>query len=230
MDAEEEEGEEEGVGEQEEEEEEGGWAQKMSAVDLYAGVGYFAFCYARAAGVGRVFCWEVSGWSVEGLRRGAGANGWGVRVVREEEEMSGQDGGERVVVFHEDNAHAARRVAGMRGAAAAAGGTIPSVRHVNCGFLPSSEPSWGIAVRVLDPVLGGWVHAHENIGVGDVERRRGEVVRVFEGIVREVRAGAGARVECRHLQRVKSYAPGVMHCVLDMYIGPVAQQQQESQS
>ncbi|KAK3899597.1 S-adenosyl-L-methionine-dependent methyltransferase [Staphylotrichum tortipilum] len=48
------------------------------AVDLYAGIGYFAFCYA-ALGL-RVLCWEVSPWSVEGLRRGAAANGFSVRV------------------------------------------------------------------------------------------------------------------------------------------------------
>jgi tRNA wybutosine-synthesizing protein 2 len=50
------------------------------AVDLYAGIGYFAFSYARLGM--RVLCWELNAWSVEGLRRGARANGWGVRVVR----------------------------------------------------------------------------------------------------------------------------------------------------
>ncbi|KAL2155478.1 hypothetical protein VTH82DRAFT_220 [Thermothelomyces myriococcoides] len=44
------------------------------AVDLYAGIGYFAFSYARL-GL-RVLCWELNPWSVEGLRRGAAANGF----------------------------------------------------------------------------------------------------------------------------------------------------------
>lgn len=48
------------------------------AVDLYAGIGYFAFSYA-AAGFGKVFCWELNAWSVEGLRRGGGCE----RVERE---------------------------------------------------------------------------------------------------------------------------------------------------
>ncbi|KAI1281564.1 S-adenosyl-L-methionine-dependent methyltransferase [Xylaria sp. FL0933] len=106
------------------------------AVDLYAGIGYFAFCYA-AMGF-RVLCWELNPWSVEGLRRGAEANGWSVRVVRprltshslshnpnpdpnvagkateegEDEEMLREilAGNETIVVFFEDNARAADRI------------------------------------------------------------------------------------------------------------------------
>ncbi|KAK6858721.1 S-adenosyl-L-methionine-dependent methyltransferase [Apiospora arundinis] len=44
------------------------------AVDMYAGIGYFVFSYAELGM--RVLCWELNPWSVEGLRRGALANGW----------------------------------------------------------------------------------------------------------------------------------------------------------
>src|SRR5690606_6675835 len=83
------------------------------AVDLYAGIGYFAFSYARL-GL-RVLCWEVNPWSVEGLRRGAEANGFGVRVMmppspppneEEEDDSLGIDlttAQERIIVFLEDN-------------------------------------------------------------------------------------------------------------------------------
>jgi len=64
------------------------------------------------------------------------------------------------------------------------------------------------------------VHAHENVGRGEIEGRRGEVVGVFEGLVGEVR-GEGWVVECEFVERVKSYAPGVVHCVFDIGIRPV---------
>ena len=183
---------------------------ESSAVDLYAGIGYFAFCYAKR-GVGKVFCWEISGWSVEGLRRGAEGNGWAVKIVEGEQRWEGGD--EKLVVFKEGNRRAGERMKGMRG-------RFPPVRHVNCGFLPSSEGSWETAVDVLDPVEGGWIHAHENIAVEDIEVRRAEVVSLFEGLVTKNGAKQHRKVECQHLEKVKSYAPGVMHCVLDIYIGP----------
>lgn len=183
---------------------------ESSAVDLYAGIGYFAFSYAKA-GVGRVLCWEINGWSVEGLRRGAEANGWGVRVVNGEMEC----GEERLVVFQESNEQAARRIEGMRD-------SIPPVRHVNCGFLPSSKESWETAVEVLDPVQGGWIHAHENIAVKDIDSRKKTIVEIFAALAEKHHGCHPVRqVHCEHLERVKDYAPGVVHCVLDISIIPV---------
>ncbi len=109
------------------------------AVDLYAGIGYFVFSYARL-GL-RVLCWELNAWSVEGLRRGALRNGWSVKVVQghhlerpTRELVRGQD---RIIVFLEDNREAARRVQELRSE-----GMELIVSHVNCGFLPSSQPTW----------------------------------------------------------------------------------------
>lgn len=194
---------------------------EISAVDLYAGVGYFAFCYAKA-GVGRVFCWEISAWSVEGLRRGAAGNGWEVRVegkggneaVGEGYGDLGKEfhGGKRLIVYHESNEKAASRIVALRGG-------IPPVRHVNCGFLPTSEPSWEAAVQIVDPVEGGWIHAHENIEIRSFESRREEIVRLFCALVEKHHEGK-REVECVHFEQVKNYAPGVVHCVLDISIMP----------
>ncbi|KAL2024113.1 hypothetical protein VTK56DRAFT_9893 [Thermocarpiscus australiensis] len=200
------------------------------AVDLYAGIGYFAFSYARL-GL-RVLCWELNPWSVEGLRRGALANGWSVRVVRpaeegEEEgglvdlaEVVGQDdssggggggGGEQIVVFLEDNKEALRRVRAARDA-----GVGLDVVHVNCGFLPSSEPVWRAAWEIRGRGAGGgWLHLHENVGAADVERRKGEIQQLFDQWRREDDDGRTAKVE--HVELVKTFAPGVWHCVFDVY-------------
>jgi len=190
--------------------------QETSAVDFYAGIGYFAFSYAKA-GMSKVLCWELNPWSVEGLRRGACGNGWGVDLTRDGERYQGAAGGDtRFLVFRESNENAPARINVLRD-------TIPPIKHVNCGYLPSSKDSWETAVQVLDPT-GGWIHAHENVAKKDIESRKDEIVEIFTRLVerfcRESRSERW-RIECEHVERVKSYAPGVMHCVFDIAIMPV---------
>lgn len=186
--------------------------QEVSAVDLYAGIGYFAFSYAKA-GIGKVLCWEINPWSVGGLKRGAEANKWNVSVVNSGDLVNVEKyGNARIVVFEESNEYAAARIDELRG-------VIPPVKHVNCGYLPSSKDSWETAVQVLDST-GGWIHAHENIAKRDIESRKVEVVGIFKGLVRK--RFVEAKVECEHVELVKSYAPGVMHCVLDIAISPLS--------
>lgn len=176
------------------------------AVDLYAGIGYFVFSYAKLGM--RVVGWEINGWSVEGLRRGAGANGngWGVRVVREGEGWV--DGGERVVVFEESNEKSKKRLEGL--------GERESgkVRHVNSGLLPSSEGSWEMALGILRGE--GWIHVHENVGVNEVESKKVEIESKFKSWLSE--AKDTRQVEIEHVEFVKTFAPGVWHCVFDVYI------------
>ena len=189
--------------------------EETSAVDLFAGIGYFAFSYAKA-GVGKVLCWEINPWSVEGLRRGAKRNRWGAEVIKNDaasKETVNVE--ERFIVFQESNEHAARRVNSIRA-------RIPPVRHVNCGLLPSSEASWEVAVQVLDPT-GGWIHVHENIAKKNIEIRIEEVVHILKGLV--VKHSVSETEEhwkagCDHVEQVKSYAPGVVHYVLDISIWP----------
>ena len=190
-----------------------------AAVDLYAGVGYFAFAYAKA-GVGTVLCWEVNAWSVEGMRRGAAMNGWAMETVGgddaldDDETLAGRVSGKSLVAFHASNEAAAPTVARLRD-------SIPPVRHVNCGLLPSSRPSWRTAVAALDPLLGGWVHVHENFAEPSIAPLAEEVVAEFDKIVEDM-SEAGqisvGKVTLEHVERVKTYAPGVMHCVLDIAI------------
>ena len=187
--------------------------EKTSAVDLYAGIGYFAFSYAKA-GVGKMLCFEINPWSVEGLRRGAKRNKWAVEVIQDGQALNQTNNEEeRFIVFQESNEHAARRIAAMKD-------SIHPVRHVNCGLLPSSKDSWEVAVQVLDPT-GGWIHVHENVAKKDIEGRTKEIVGIFNRLVMKhyVREPEEQRrVECDHVEQVKSYAPGIMHCVLDIHI------------
>ncbi|KAF2458976.1 S-adenosyl-L-methionine-dependent methyltransferase [Lineolata rhizophorae] len=191
---------------------------RFAAVDLYAGVGYFAFCYAKA-GAEVVLGWDISGWSVEGFARGAEANGWvcgrvgegddvdlGIvqalerrRDGEEDEVGQGEVVGSAVaskrrprrngrshepllLAFHESNGYALSRIERLRS-------SIPPIRHVNCGLLPSSRGSWATAVEAVDPDAGGWVHLHENVGVHDVNARADEAVGALRTLLAAARKG-----------------------------------------
>lgn len=181
-----------------------------AAVDLYAGIGYFAFSYVKA-GVSKVLCWDLNAWSVEGLLRGAKANKWKAELVSSDDALAKAVVEEdiRLLYFNESNEHAARRIEKARE-------QLPPIRHVNCGLLPTSKGSWPTAVRALDPELGGWVHVHENLAVSEIEQKAEEVRKAFEQLLGSSNKKRSPQLE--HIHRLKSYAPGVMHCVLDIHI------------
>ncbi|KAF2747851.1 hypothetical protein M011DRAFT_402076 [Sporormia fimetaria CBS 119925] len=202
-----------------------------TVVDLYAGIGYFSFSYRKAGCcVGKVVCWELNPWSIEGLRRGAERNGWGVFVMgagdvpqteegwrvwrrRNEEGLKGAD----FIMFQCSNERALEALEVLAS-------ILSPVRHVNCGFLPSSRGSWKTAVTCLDRREGGWVHVHENVGVEEVGERQEEVVSLMQRFVEVWERGledgkSRARtVRCTHVERVKTYAPGVLHVVYDVHV------------
>ncbi|PMD65362.1 uncharacterized protein K444DRAFT_640295 [Hyaloscypha bicolor E] len=179
---------------------------KNSAVDLYAGIGYFMFSYIKM-GLRRVIGWELNPWSVEGLRRGAVANGWSVKIVRSHEVLDLAEYGQIVVVLG-DNRDAAKRLRGP--CRYALGGII----HVNCGLLPSSEDSWEMSLEILD--RDGWLHLHENVGVKDVLARTAAIEELILRWLKKTGDQRSANVE--HVEYVKTFAPGVWHCVFDVYI------------
>ncbi|KAI5458049.1 S-adenosyl-L-methionine-dependent methyltransferase [Mariannaea sp. PMI_226] len=182
------------------------------AVDLYAGIGYFVFSYARL-GL-RVLCWEINPWSVEGLRRGANANKWTVRIVQGQDLLRPVDeivaGREQIIVFLETNEKALQRIQSLQSQ-----GVAREIRHINCGFLPTSEPTWKDSWDMCVPSSETWLHLHENVGVHDTETRRTEIQQRFEG-------WTGGKQEktavAEHIELVKTFAPGVWHCVFDVHI------------
>jgi len=223
-------------------------------VDLYAGIGYFAFCYASLGF--RVFCWELNPWSVEGLRRGAEANGWSVKVVvpssrateaetddeEEEEDILLRDilaGNETIVVFLEDNMRAAGRIRRLdelttrereqreameevvEYAKEESHGGLRQrdVMHVNCGLLPSSEGSWETAWDIASQARQVWFHIHENVGASDIDARKERIQQWFAERVANACNGGGVKAELcvEHVEMVKTFAPGVWHCVFDLY-------------
>jgi tRNA wybutosine-synthesizing protein 2 len=221
----------------------------ISVVDMFVGIGYFAFPYLKR-GVGLVWGWEINGWSVEGLRRGCRRNGWRVECLRVygdgqvvdehgregEEALKGltksinmvhdeaEDKGRiRCVVFHGDNKWSAKIMTLLSEASVQgrSNGTWKRVRHVNLGLLPHARESWQNAVRVLDSDVGGWLHVHENVDIRDLQSRKAEIVQdISKLVVVDVAKRGQWKITCCHLEQVKTYAPGVMHCVFDIQILP----------
>ncbi|KAL2362196.1 hypothetical protein RJZ56_004890 [Blastomyces dermatitidis] len=210
----------------------------IAVVDMYAGIGYFVFSYLKR-GVGRVWGWEINGWSIEGLCRGCKDNGWGVKVVKVDKQTGEIEGGidglvrelreeDRMVVFHGDNKFAADVLRALKEALQQRK-MWKRIRHVNLGLLPTSKPAWDGAVRVLDMEAGGWIHVHENVDVKDIRMMEEDIVIEINSLLRSSR-GSGQlssfshssipAAKCIHVERVKTYAPGVMHCVFDVYIPP----------
>ncbi|PHH69301.1 hypothetical protein CDD82_7852 [Ophiocordyceps australis] len=183
------------------------------AVDLYAGIGYFTFCYA-ALGF-RVLGWEMNPWSVEGLRRGAHANGWTVRVVQGDELLRPLNqvlaGQERIIVFLESNDKARQRIDELQHA-----GIARNLSHVNCGLLPTSAATWQAAWHMTRFTCQSWLHLHENIGVRDIESRRQSVSQLFDSW--DSSQGNQRVSAVHHVELVKTFAPDVWHCVLDVRI------------
>lgn len=202
--------------------------QDISVVDMYAGIGYFVFSYLKR-GVKRVWGWELNGWSVEGLRRGCEANGWGCKIfcilsggrldTSIDDLVASLTDADRVVIFHGDNQFASQILAGIQ-QAMVNHGTWDPVRHVNLGLLPSSQPSWDNACRVLDLQRGGWVHVHENVDVREIETKKQEIMtelaRLRGRVYGEQEVTRDVAINCGHIEHVKTYAPGVMHCVFDV--------------
>ena len=180
-----------------------------SAVDLYSGIGYFAFSYLKAD-TEKVLCWDLNLWSIEGLKRGAKANKWPVASSSDCDPIEHMArAGARLLVFNESNEHALHRIKHIRN-------LIPPIRHVNCGLLPTSRGSWQTVFQIMDAELGGWVHVHENFAVSEIGQKSEEVRRAFQQMM--VSEGRTGTIKVETVNRLKSYAPGVMHCVIDLHI------------
>jgi hypothetical protein len=93
----------------------------------------------------------------------------------------------------------------------------PIYDRVSLGLLPSSEGGWPVAVRSLRSKSGGWLHIHGNVAVAEIDDVWAPwVAWTLKGYVDNDRWS----VVVHHVERVKSYAPRVMHCVADVHIGP----------
>ncbi|SCV05378.1 LANO_0H06172g1_1 [Lachancea nothofagi CBS 11611] len=158
-------------------------------VDLYAGIGYFTLSYLKRQ-ASRAFCFELNPWSTEGLRRGAILNKFTTNCH----------------IFQESNENCLKRLANY---------DAVHVRHINLGLLPSSIQGYPWALEIVErygvsPVTT--LHIHENIHVNDIAS--GQFSRNVLRHLQEVKPQF--KYTLTHLEKVKTFAPDVWHCVLDV--------------
>ncbi|KAK9450907.1 S-adenosyl-L-methionine-dependent methyltransferase [Limtongia smithiae] len=186
-------------------------------VDLYAGIGYFTFSY-MAAGAKLVLCWEINPWSIEGLIRGARGNKWTVKLVRHDEEWVPDDNAaQAIVLFWESNVYASERI---RKATAEAMLEF-DLSHINLGFLPSSENSWPVAIDLvhMSCTSNVMLHIHENIADTAMEEFSKDTTSSLSDS--SSRSEKQYHVSCQHIEKIKTYAPGVVHVCGDFEVSTI---------
>lgn len=198
-----------------------------TAVDLFSGVGYFAFSYAKA-GVSKVLCWDLNPWSIEGLERGATSNKWSCKTLTHVTSAKASPShidpvilknaaksSANLLAFCETNELASQRIDAMRAG-------LPPIRHVNCGMLPTAGASWKTAIKIIDSNLGGWIHLHESMMEKDASKRSEAYVVLLQDYY-ETLLPSGSLSDIVVLEatvKVKSMGPRLWHHVLDFRIPP----------
>ena len=122
--------------------------------------------------------------------------------------------------------------------------------RINAGLIPSSEEAWPTACAALKVCTGGWLHIHGTVATKEPENNHfaqdtvqynryshllsskslkyNSVVNWIDYVCKRVLYLLGElnptsgnwKVEVRHVEHVKLYAPHVSHLVLDIECRP----------
>ena len=161
-------------------------------VDLYAGVGYYTLPFLIHGKASLVHACEWNDNSVMALRHNLTAAGIDT---------------ERCQIHHGDN-RLKSTVAMLAGLA----------DRVSLGLLPSSVAGWPLAINALKST-GGCLHVHENVNISELDAWLESTCKIFREL--SVTAKKPMDVRCVHLEKVKSYAPKILHVVADLVCTPV---------
>lgn len=159
-------------------------------VDLYCGVGYYTIPFLLHGKAAHVHACE---WNPNSLL-----------AIRENLKKAGCDVESRCTVYPGDNSQSALQLCYV-------------ADRVCLGLLPSSAAGWPLAVAVMKRE-GGVLHVHENVRDIDVDSWTVDTCRQFTDMF--TASGKVMTVTCRHTERVKSYAPHVLHIVVDLVCTP----------
>lgn len=179
-------------------------------VDMYAGIGYFTLSYLKLGA--RVFCFEINPWSIQGLIRGVEKNGFTYKVVSKEEEIE-WDESVQCWIFNESNEFAIERLKQTKK-------TSFELSHVNMGLLPSSRQSWSTTLTIIDSYSSTPtnIHIHENESIGNLPTFLDTIASELPSL--ELVGGSSNRLKVTplHLEKIKTFAPGVWHICADFHI------------
>ncbi len=121
-------------------------------VDAYAGVGYYSFPMLINAGAEHVHACEMNPPSIDGLLRGAEANGIA----------------DKITVYPGDNQNSLPQLKGI-------------ADRCHLGLLPSSEAVWGMCLQALK-TKGGWLHVHMNVKEEEIGDWKANTIHQFQSL------------------------------------------------
>ena len=176
-----------------------------TVLDMYGGIGYFTLPALVHGKAKHVYVCEWNPYAVQALSFNLEDNGVSNRAT----------------VFQGD----CRELVAQHG-------LVHKMDRVSLGLLPSSEGGWETAVSALKP-SGGWLHIHGNVLVEEVSAWALWICSCLANLAIAQRNQSETEesstdspyptttvVECRHVEKVKSFAPNINHYVADVYIGP----------
>ncbi len=94
--------------------------------------------------------------------------------------------------------------------------------RVSLGLLPSSEGGWKTAVKALSRNKGGWLHVHGNVPSHERDEWTLWMCQQLSTIHSDLYPDLKKpyNIVCTHVEKVKSFAPRVVHLVADILIAP----------
>lgn len=132
-------------------------------VDAYAGIGYYSFPMLINAGANHVHACEMNPPSIDGLLRGAEANGIA----------------DKITVYQGDNQVSLPQLKGI-------------ADRCHLGLLPSSEAVWGMSLQALK-TTGGWLHVHMNVKEEEIEDWKDSAINQFQSLSDAMELGFSIR-------------------------------------
>lgn len=209
------------------------WTRPV-AVDMYAGIGYFSFSYLKA-GFGPVFCWELNPWSVQGFLKGAAMNNWSTTLVKDDKYLFDPKGqAQTLFIAQKDNSVAFDALMSSWSLPdnKLLESPSPPISHINMGLLPSTNLSWPTVSKLVRFSSSSSVllHVHANLSLDEMEDWSKATVEEFQSLMDGLKKAnqfsdgyssnnsLSYSVTFSHLEKIKTYAPGVWHICADIGI------------
>lgn len=163
----------------------------QTIVDLYCGIGYYTLPFLVHGNAAHVHACEWNSNSVMAL----------IENLKNNKIHSS-----RYTIYENDNRITAP--------------TLKDVADRVClGLLPSSEEGWPLAAIALNPTTGGILHVHENVNDDKIEQFSEYLLKSLEMAFRK--EGKYFNFKIIKTEKVKSYAPHVLHIVFDVLCLPI---------
>lgn len=181
-------------------------------VDLYAGIGYYTLPFLLGSAAAKhVYACEWNPHSVAALAYNLEKVSISTSIIDVNHDSIVDDEilNRRCVIFKGDNQVSASL------------GLLSHIADRVClGLLPSSVNGWPLAVNVLK-LKGGILHVHENVRDKEITEWVENCCATFVDLfaVSDRRRGYSLnpmKVTCTHVEHVKSFAPHIIHIVVDL--------------